>query len=599
VGVKPSIIADPNAALKQARQLLASDPAAAARQARQLLESNPGEPVVLRVLGAALRMQGKAKEAGQAEKEAIDASTRSPAHREAARAIAGGDKAKAAAILEALIARDETDVVALVMLGLQLSVEAEFEVAESLLRKAVDAAPGDVAARMALIEHLHRAKRTTEALELLDGLSGDSARTTAAMSLRANILRDLGRQEEEVEILEKLAATSPRPESFRIRLGHAYRTLGRNADAVDAYRAVLAAAPFEGTSWWSLANLKTVKFSDSDIATMERGLTIEQAPAVNDIRLHFALGKALEDRHEIERAFHHYEEGNRLRNSKATYKPEQFQSWVNGAEANYSAEFFAEREGSGCLASDPIFIIGMQRSGSTLIEQILDSHPRIEGTAELTDLPSVVRDQGEIAHRRGISFNEHMRRMSADELRALGEDYLERTRVYRLTDKPFFTDKMPANWIYVGVIRMILPNARIVDVRRHPLACCFSNWKQLYGKGLEHSYSMENMARYYADYVRLLRLMDSVQPGKIHRVIYDRLVDDVEDEVRRLLDYLGLEFDEACLNFHSSERSVRTISAGQVRRPINREGLDQWRPFERWLGPLKTALGPTLEDWDR
>jgi hypothetical protein len=241
----------------------------------------------------------------------------------------------------------------------------------------------------------------------------------------------------------------------------------------------------------------------------------------------------------------------------------------------------------------------MQRSGSTLVEQILDSHPAIEGTAELSELPIIVREQGEIAHRRGIGLNEHLRRMSQDGLRALGEDYIARTRTYRLTDKLFFTDKMPVNWLYVGVIRLMLPNARIVDVRRHPLACCFSNWKQLYGKGLEHTYSMDHMGRYYSDYVRLLRVMDRVQPGKIHRVIYERLVDDFEGEVRRLLDYLDLPFDDACLNFHFNERSVRTISAEQVRRPINREGIEQWRPYEQWLDPLKQSLGTALEDWDK
>ena len=191
------------------------------------------------------------------------------------------------------------------------------------------------------------------------------------------------------------------------------------------------------------------------------------------------------------------------------------------------------------------------------------------------------------------------RQQSADELRGLGEEYLQRARHFRLTDKPFFTDKMPVNWIYAGVIPLILPNARIVDVRRHPLDCCFANWKQLYGKGLEHTYSMAHMGRYYADYVRLMRLVDGVQPGKAHRVIYERMVEDTEGEVRRLLDYLGLPFDEACLNFHSNERSVRTISAEQVRRPINREGLDRWKPYEQWLGPMKEALGTALEEWDR
>ena len=599
MGVKPSIIADPNAALKQARSLLASDPAAAVRQARQLLEASPQDPSVLRLLGAGLRKLGNAAEAAEFERQAIETSTRSPAHREAARAIAAGDKRRAGMILEGLVGRDETDVVALVMLGLQLSADGEYEVAESLLRKAVAGAPNDVSARMALAEHLHRAKRATDALQELEELNEAARQSASALSLRASILRDLGRQEEEVALLKRLAETTPQPDNYLIRMGHALRNLGRTDEAIAAYRQVLAGTPFEGTSWWSLANLKTVKFSDADIATMERGVKSPRALPLNRIRLEFALGKALEDRGEAERAFAHYDQGNRLRNEVATYKPEPMTRWVDQAEASYSTEFFAERAEQGAPATDPIFIVGMQRSGSTLVEQILDSHPQIEGTAELTELPTIIREQGEIAHRRRITFNEHLRRMGAEELRALGEDYLGRSRIYRLTDKPRFTDKMPANWTYVGVIRLILPNARIVDVRRHPLDCCFANWKQLYGKGLEHTYSMENMGRYYADYVRLLRLMDRVQPGKIHRVIYERLVDDVEGEVRRLLDYLGLEFDQACLDFHSNERSVRTISAEQVRRPINREGIGRWRPYEQWLGPLKAALGPALEDWDR
>ena len=595
---KPSIIADPAAALRQARGLIGSDPKAAARQARQLLDAFPGEPAVLRLLGAALRRQGDVAQAEQYEKQAVDASIRSPAHREAARAVASGDKQKAVAILEALIGRDDSDVVALVMLGLQLSVDNAFDLAEPLLRKAVEAAPADVAARMALAEHLHRTKRPTEALEMLDTL-GPAGDAPNALSLRAYILRDLGRQAEEVAVLERLASSEQRPESYRIRLGHAYRTLGRVDDAIAAYRSVIAAAPHEGTSWWSLANLKTVKFSDDDIAAMEQGLTQSQAPNVNTIRLHFALGKALEDRGEVERAFAHYDHGNRLRDAIATYKPEKISEWVDQAEALYTPEFFAARAGFGHPARDPIFIIGMQRSGSTLVEQILDSHPQIEGTAELTEFLTIVREQSDLAHRRGHGFHEHLRRMPPEEFDAHGRDYVDRTRVYRLTDKPFFTDKMPANWVYVGIIALWLPNARIIDVRRNPLDCCFSNWKQLYGSGLEHSYSMENMSRYYADYVRLMRLMDRVQPGRVHRLVYDRLVDDPEAEVRALLDYLELPFDEACLAFHEKKRSVRTISAEQVRRPINRQGLDQWRPFEQWLGPMKETLGPVLDEWDK
>jgi hypothetical protein len=310
------------------------------------------------------------------------------------------------------------------------------------------------------------------------------------LSLRASILRDLGRQEEEVAVLQQLVATEQRNENYRIRLGHAFRTLGRADEAVATYRSVLTSAPYEGTSWWSLANLKTVKFGDADIATMEKGLTQPQAHVLNRVRLHFALGKAFEDRKEIERSFHHYDAGNRLRNTSTTYRPERISGWVDQAAECYSEEFLSGSARNACQSAEPIFVIGIQRSGSTLLEQILDSHPDIEGTAELTELPTIIREQGDIAHRRGISFNELLRKMSADELRGLGEDYLKRTSVYRLTDKPRFTDKMPNNWLYTGVIRKILPNAKIIDMRRHPLDCCFSNWKQLYGRGLEHSYSI-------------------------------------------------------------------------------------------------------------
>ena len=599
MGVKASIIADPLAALKQARQLVGSDPDAAAQQARRLLESHPGDPSVLRVLGAALRKLGQTSEAAKVEQEAVEASTRSPAHREAARAIAKGEKQRAVAILEAIIARDESDVVALVMLGLQLSTDGEYELAGPVLRRAVEAGPSDLQARLALGEHLLRAKRATEALAVLDEFEGEAAASANILSLRANILRDLGRQEEEVELLEKLNGADERVERYSIRLGHAYRNLGRTPEAVAAYRRVIDKVPFDGTSWWALANLKTVKFDDADIAAMEEALSLPNAPDMNRVRLHFALGKALEDRQETERSFEHYDAGNRIHNLATTYHPDRIAKWVDQAETDFASLFSAGVADAGCQATDPIFVIGLQRSGSTLVEQILDSHPVIEGTAELTELPAIARRMGEIAHRRGIAFNELLRQQSDDQLRGLGEEYLERTRVHRVTDKPFFTDKMPNNWVYTGLIRKILPNAKIVDVRRHPLDCCFSNWKQLYGRGLEHSYSMENMGRYYADYVRLMRLVDRVQPGKVHRVIYERLVEDTEGEIRRLLDYLDLPFDRACLDFHANARSVRTISAEQVRQPINRRGIGQWKPYERWLAPLKTALGGALENWDQ
>jgi tetratricopeptide (TPR) repeat protein len=577
--------------------LLASDPKASVSQTRQLLKAAPADPSLLRLLGAGLRKLGKAEAAQQAEQEAITASLRSPGHRQAAKAVAAGDTARANAILKRLLAEDDTDVVALVMLGLQSSLAKETDTADALLGRAVSLAPADPAARLALAEHFHRSRRAAKALEQLEQLTGEEAQSVTSLSLRAHVLRDLGLIDQEVEILKRLQEAEG-GDRYQIRLGHALRTLGRADEAAAAYRRVLANRPEEGTAWWSLANLKTTKFSDHDIATMQRSVDLQRLPAINRIRLNFALGRAFEDRSDPEAAFRHYAEGNRFRQSTATYKPEKTSAWVKRSIALYTPQFYAERKGVGCRARDPIFIIGLQRSGSTLVEQILASHPQVEGTAELRDLPNLIRETAGVAARRNLSLGEYLTKLDAGKWKDLGQAYLDATRVHRKQGRPLFTDKLPNNWQYAPLIPLILPNAKVVDVRRHPLACGFSNWKQLYGSGLEHSYSMEWMGRYYADYVRLMRHVDQVRPGAVHRVIYERLVDDVEGEARRLLDYLGIGFDDAVLDFHRTDRLVRTISAGQVRQPMNRKGVEQWKQYEQWLGPLKQALGPVLEDWE-
>ena len=594
----PSIIADPKAALRRARELLADDPAAAVSQARELLKASPDNPGLLRVLGAGLRKLGEETEARRAEAAAIRASVRAPGHRQAALAVARGDKAQANAILKRLLADDETDVVALVMLGLQASAVKETDTADALLHKAVALAPGESSPRLALVEHLHKSRRAALALEQLEQLDASASESVQALSLRANVLRDLGRLDEEIALLLKLREMDG-SDKYQLRLGHALRNIGRTDEAIEAYRRMIAAFPEEGSAWWSLANLKTIRFSDAEIATMQRGLEAASAPRTNHIRLNFALGKAFEDRGDPGQAYHYYAQGNRLRQEIANYRPDQTSGWVDRVATLYTAEFYAARAGMGCAARDPIFIVGMQRSGSTLVEQILASHSQIEGTAELAEMPNLMREVGDAAIRRGVPLSDYIGQLSADELRSLGQSYLDSTRVHRKQGRPLFTDKMPNNWLYAGFIRLILPNARIVDVRRHPLSCGFSNWKQLYGSGLEHTYSMEWMGQFYAEYVRLMRHIDAVQPGAVHRVVYERLVEDVEGEARRLLDYLDVPFEESVLAFHETERVVRTISAEQVRQPINRKGLDQWHAYEQWLDPLKQGLGATLEDWEQ
>jgi hypothetical protein len=322
------------------------------------------------------------------------------------------------------------------------------------------------------------------------------------------------------------------------------------------------------------------------MAQMEAALSAPNLAEDDRLHLHFALGKAHEDRHEAEASFRHYAQGNAIRRTQLPYDPADTEEQVARARRIYTAGFYAAREGWGCPAPDPIFILGMPRAGSTLIEQILASHSLVEGTMELPDIPALAARIG--------SGTTPIEALDRDMVRALGEEYLERTRVQRKTDRPFFIDKLPNNWMHAGFIRLILPNAKIVDARRHPLASCFSNFKQHFARGQSFTYGLTDIGRYYAAYVALMAHFDGALPGHVHRVIYEHMVDDTEARIRALLDAMNLPFEPACLRFWETERAVRTASSEQVRRPINREGLEPWRPFEPWLGELKAALGDVL-----
>ena len=318
-----------------------------------------------------------------------------------------------------------------------------------------------------------------------------------------------------------------------------------------------------------------------------------QNPALSDdnrLHLDFALGKALDDAGETDSAFDHYASGNAIRRSQTGYEPDDISRQVEAARNLFTPEFLAARDGHGYPAADPIFILGMPRAGSTLIEQILSCHSQVEGTMELPDIPRLAHQA--VADGR---YPRDLDKLDAAALSALGEDYIEATRIQRREGKPFFIDKLPNNWLNAGFIHMILPNARIIDARRHPLDCCFSNFRQHFARGQGFSYGLDDMGRYYRDYVRLMAHFDTVMPGRIYRVIHEELLDDPEGQIRRMLDALGLPFEQACLDFHSSGRAVRTASSEQVRRPINRDGVDQWRAYADKLEPLRAALGPVLE----
>ena len=518
----------------------------------------------------------------------------------AGQALAANDLPTAEALLRPHLKRAPTDVPAIRMMAELAARVGRLVDSENLLRRALELAPGFAAARANLATVLYRQNRAAEAIAELERIERDGAGHIGHASLKAAAYGRIGGHEEALGLYRQVLDARPREPKLWLSYGHILKTVGNQPEAVAAYRQAIAIEPTLGEAWWSLANLKTIRFDDGDVAAMRSAL--ESAKLSHDERfhLHFALGKALEDRGDAESSFRHYAEGNRLRRKRLDYDPTVIPEHVDRSVALFTSGFFASRRDWGCERPDPIFIVGMPRAGSTLVEQILASHPQIEGTAELPDIPALARrldgrkHKGEASH-----YPECLAEMGAAELAALGEEYLERAQVQRFTDRPLFIDKLPNNWAHVGLIRLILPNARIIDARRHPVACCFSNFKQHYARGQKFSYDLAEVGQYYCDYVRLMRHFDQVLPGKVHRVIHEELVADPEQEVRRLLDFLDLPFDPACLAFYENPRAVRTASSEQVRRPISREGLEQWKLFEPWLGPLKQALQPVLQDWHR
>lgn len=518
----------------------------------------------------------------------IDRGVRNPELMAAALALFEGRLHDAEPVLKAHLKRDPFDVAAIRMLA-ELAARIErYRDAETLLRRALELAPDFLAARSNLATVLHRQGRSAEAVEELGKLQQVDPDNLMNANLKAAALGRVGEFDEALELYEQVLQSFGKQPKIWMSYGHMLKTVGRQADAIAAYRKALDLHPALGEVWWSLANLKTLQFGDDDLSAMQAALDRGDISAEDRFHLHFALGKAHEDRREAEVAFGHYDRGNALRKALLDYDAEQTRAAVDHAKSLYTADFFAARTGHGADAPDPIFIVGMPRAGSTLIEQILSSHSMVEGTMELPDIPKLyakARNMGGIAQ------------LSPADARELGEQYLRDTRVQRKSDKPFYIDKLPNNWLHVGFIRLILPQARIIDARRHPMDCCFSNFKQHFARGQAFSYSLSDMGRYYADYVDLMDHFDHVVPAHVHRVFHERVIADLEGEVRAMLGWLGLPFEQACLDFHANDRAVRTASSEQVRRPINRDGVDQWRAMEPWLGPLVDALGPVLTQY--
>jgi tetratricopeptide (TPR) repeat protein len=464
--------------------------------------------------------------------------------------------------------------------------------AETLLEAVLARAPDYRAARYDYVIALLRRHRHVHAIAELEKLlqldPGNRVyRTTYAT---ANV--GLGDHERALRLYRELLVDAPQAADLHLSVAHSLKTLGRQQEAIESYRASAAARPSYGDAYWSLANLKTFQFTDDEISRMRAEETAESTAAEDRYHLCFALGKAFEDAGEFAESFRYYERGNALKKSASRYRPQPVERNTRLQTAICTREFFASRRGVGCSSPDPIFIVGLPRSGSTLLEQILASHSKVEGTMELADIPRMVLElQGREPDNEHPRYPRVLAELNPEDLRKLGEKYMSDTRVYR-TAKPFFIDKMPNNFRHIGLIHLILPNAKIIDARRSAMACCFSNFKQLFAAGQEFTYGLEDIGRYYRTYVALMAHWDSALPGKVLRVEHEDVVGNLEANVRKILQFCSLEYEPRCMEFYKTERSIRTASSEQVRRPIFKDSLEQWRNFEPWLGPLKDALGP-------
>jgi tetratricopeptide (TPR) repeat protein len=517
---------------------------------------------------------------------------RNPALIEAALALHDNRLHDAEPILKSHLKRDPFDVAAIRMLAELAGRIGRYKDSENLLRRAVELAPSFKAARSNLALVLYRQGQAAEAIAQLDLLLDDEPDDLGNANLKAAASSRIGDYAEAVALYEAVLKAQPLQEKIWMSYGHVLKTIGRAQDSIAAYRRALGLKPSYGEVWWSLANIKTAPFSDADLDEMLQQLSHPHLTDDDRFHIDFALGKAFEDRSDWPQAFHHYDAGNKLRRKSLDYDAEEHSRQVSHHLKTLTPNFFSARADGGCLAPDPIFVLGMPRAGSTLIEQILACHSMVEGTQELQDI-------GKIAQQLGRSGNmlDALGQLSVDQRTSLGANYLSRTQINRKTDKPFFIDKMPNNWQHIALIHLILPNAKIIDARRHPLDCCFSNFRQHYARGQGFSYGLRDVGQYYADYVRFMKGIDAVLPGRVHRVFHEPLVENTEAEVRALLTALNLPFEEACLHFWQNKRAVQTPSAEQVRRPINRDGMDRWQPFEQWIAPLKTALGDVLTSY--
>ena len=534
---------------------------------------------------------GRAAEARDAQRQAIACDPSFDTVRRAAQASAEGRARDAEAAYRDILKANPDHVHALVGLATVAIDRNAPDDADRLLDRAMAVSPN--------MSHVHRAlARLAMSRSRYDEAEASALQATTLNPEQAECWTTLGtvqawglKQAEAVDSFERALAIDPKAARVRLSLGHVHKALGNTEASIDAYRGAVAANPALGEAWWSLADLKTYRFGDDEVDAMEGTLGQGDLTTRDRAATHFALGKAFEDRGAAATAFDHYGRGNDLRRHQEAFKTDRFIEQCARLRTAFASTTAAPR-GTDARPR-PIFVVGLPRSGSTLVDQILSSHSRVQGTMELPHVLGYVRE----LERGRDGYPGCVARMTPGDLADLGERYLEETAAYR-GDAPYFVDKMPNNFLHVGLIAAMLPEAIFVDSRRHPMACCFSIYKQNFARGQVFGYGLDTLAVYYRNYLTLMRHWQAVLPGRVHRLIYEHLVDNTEGETRRLLAHCDLPFEPGCLRFFESDRVVRTASAEQVRQPIYQSGKSQWRQFETQLAPLAEALGDALNTWD-
>jgi tetratricopeptide (TPR) repeat protein len=538
---------------------------------------------------------GRATQADFAQRQYLYLSSLPPELQSVASFIQEGKLIKAEQLCRAFLQRNGHHVEAMRLLaeiGMKFNA---YDEAEFLLESCKVIEPDNVSAHFDYVKVLRKRQKFEQALIEAEELRGKEPGNPEFEMLYANENLAVGNFDAALETYEALLREMPGNPGVNLTYGHALKTVGRQDDAITVYRRAYGARPDYGDAYWSLANLKTYRFEDSEIAQMREFEDLPTTALEDRYHLCFALGKALEDRGAYGDSFGYYDRGNRLKREELGYTPDRLSNEMRLQREQVGAELLGRFKGAGSQAPDPIFIVGLPRAGSTLLEQILASHSQVEGTAEL---PNVLTLANKLERRRGLgeepAYPANLADLTAEDLTRFGEDYIRDTRIYRKEGTPFFIDKMPNNFRHIGLIKLILPNAKIIDARRSAMGCCFSGFKQLFAEGQEFTYGLREVGTYYRDYVQLMDHWDRVMPGHVLLTRYEEVVADLETQVRRLLDFCGLPFEPGCVNFHQTERAVRTASSEQVRQPIFKSGVDQWEKFSEYLDPLREVLGPEL-----